>query len=119
MTLKDSRTIWGTDSLSLKEYCKFYSLYDLMLFILDFIILVTSTVIMYRKQADWQSFTLAILLLCSIFYVVRSKILNPIKWQSYKFFLRFRNKPLVEVSYKVTANQLYSILYCAGIKHLC
>lgn len=118
MTLEQSNTLWGTEIIKLKDFCDRYRFYSNALIFTDICILSSITALMYRNNVSYQSFVLAILLFVFVFNFIYNKVLNPIKWQSYKFYLRLRKSTLKEVHYNIDADKFYSILYCTGIKHL-
>lgn len=118
MKLLNEQTIWGMKIAYLQEQCKRYKFYSFLLILgysLFFIILCFA---LYIKGTSVQSFVLLMLLFAFVGNYIYEKVLNPYKWQLYKFYLKHKEHTIVHKSYNLEAKTLNSILYCLGCKRL-
>lgn len=118
MRLDNQTTIWGMKIQYLKEQCKRYRLYSVLLYLLDAIVFVFLCYIMYVQKTPFQSFLYVMLFTAFLFNYVYTAILNPHKWQTYKFYLRHKNHVVDIKSYDLDDKKMYAILYCLGCKRL-
>lgn len=118
MKLENQTTIWGMKIQYLKEQCKRYRFYSFLLFFLDAIVFVFLCYLMYRENTSVQGFVIVMLLVAFAFNFVYTQILNPHKWQTYKFYLKHKNHRVEIKSYNLDAQTMYSLLYCLGCKRL-
>lgn len=118
MILSDLETVWGIPIISLKEYAKKHRLYSIILYLFDFLLVSVLVFAMYKKGSSFQTYMFIMVLVCIFIMMLSNTYLNPIKWQAYKFYRKFKNYNVEEVYYNVDANKLFSVIYCTGYKRV-
>ena len=84
---------------------------DLVDINLDAIVFVFLCYLMYRENTSVQGFVIVMLLVAFAFNFVYTQILNPHKWQTYKFYLKHKNHRVEIKSYNLDAKTMFSLLY--------
>lgn len=118
MKLKDSQTLWGIPIVHLKEHSKKYRIYSLFLYTLDILLILGLTAYMYYNSINYNAYGFVLVSICLLFHFISYSKLNPEKWEAFKFYKKHSAYEIVEKSYTVDENNLYSILYCTGYKRL-
>lgn len=118
MKLSDLKEIWGIPIVKLKEYCKRYKFYNILLIVGDIIAVCLLTLVMYKQKNDFVTYILVMLLFCLLFNFIYNTVLNPQKWQVYKFFLSNKNCKVQKKKYKVNDKNMFSIMYCTGYRRV-
>lgn len=118
MRLKDNQTLWGIPVVHLKEHSKKYRLYSTILYILDIILVVALTLLLYYTNVSYNTYGFIIVAVCLLFHFVSYYKLNPEKWEAFKFYKKYSDCKIIVKSYALDENKLYSLLYCIGYKRL-
>lgn len=118
MKLNEINSLWGINIIHLKEYSKKYRLYMSLIYLLDVIIVIGLTLMMYKLHINYNTFGFIILTLCIGVHYITWKYLSLEKWESFKFYKKYSRYTIIEKTYKVDENILYSVLYCASYKRL-
>ena len=118
MKLKDCSTLWGVSVVHLKEHSKKYRLYSSLLYFIDMVIIVLLTIFMYNNNVNYQSYGFVIVAVCLFVHFTSYNLLNPEKWEAFKFYKRYSNYNVATISYDLDDEKLYSILYCLAFKRL-
>ena len=118
MKLENQSTIFGMKIQYLKEQCKRYRLYSCLLYVLDIIAFFLLCYLMYMENTSPQGFVIVLLLTAFAFNFVYTQVLNPHKWQTYKFYLKHKNHTVTIKNYDLDAKTMYALLYCLGCKRL-
>lgn len=118
MTLKDLGTLWGNPVIKLKEYAKKYRVGSTILYLLDVIIFGVLLFFMYTQGTSFKIYMFVMVMFVCIFTMVFNLYLNTAKWSAFKFYRKYKNSKLKVKKYKVTAKNLYTIIYCTNYKRL-
>lgn len=118
MLLKDFKALWGIPTIHLKEYSKKYRLYSAILYLADVLAVFGITAYMFNKGISYRAYGFVLLFICILFHFIFNQLLNPEKWEAFRFYKSNEKCTIVRKSYAVDANNLYSILYIVGYKRL-
>ena len=118
MKLENQTTIWGMKIQYLKEQCKRYKFYSYLLYCLDILVVILVCYVMYKEQTAVQGFVLVMLLTAFAFNFIYTQVLNPHKWQTYKFYLKHKGHTVMIKKYNLDEKTIYALLYCLGCKRL-
>ena len=114
--LKEKETLWGLSIFDLRTTCKKYKLYSFIILMFDILFMFGLVFVMYKRNLDYVSYLIVMLLVTFVFWLLYNKILNPIKYASYKFFNKHSNQQVVEKTYDIDKDKMYSILFCISTK---
>jgi hypothetical protein len=118
MKLKENQTLWGIPVVHLKEHSKKYRLYSSILYVLDIILVVILTLLMYYTNISYSAYGFVIVAICLLFHFISYYKLNPEKWEAFKFYKKYSECKIITKTYALDENKLYSLLYCIGYKRL-
>lgn len=110
--------LWGIPIVKIKEYGKRYRLLSSIIIFIDALVTIILLTMMYFKGVSLQVYFFIMVLLCIFVTLWLNTYLNPVKWEAYKFYNKFKRCICDEYRYKVDSNQLYNVLYCSGYKRL-
>ena len=77
MRLKDNQSLWGIPVVHLKEHSKKYRLYSTILYILDIILVVALTLLLYYTNVSYNTYGFIIVAVCLLFHFVSYYLLVP------------------------------------------
>lgn len=118
MVLNNLEELWGVPVVKLKDYSRRYRLYSSLIFLVDAVAMSILVYFMYKYGTSFYVYTIVIVLLCLLCSLWLNVMLNPARMACYKFYRRNRNRPVRKVTFELTAENLYNILYCIGFKRL-
>lgn len=118
MRLKENQALWGIPVVHLKEHSKKYRLYSTILYILDIVLVVALTLLLYYTNVSYDTYGFIIVAVCLLFHFISYYKLNPEKWEAFKFYKKYSDCKILVKSYALDENKLYSLLYCIGYKRL-
>ena len=118
MKLEDLSQIWGISVVSLKEYSKSYRIKSILLYLLDILVMSSLVFIMYKQGSNFQVYIFVLILVCIVFTLWLNTVLNPNKWQAFKFYKRNRKHKVNILKININDDTLYNVLYCVGYKRL-
>ena len=116
--VSDLKTLWGIHIGKLLDYGKRCTRLTILLYILNIITIIVSSIIMYKEQSDFATYVLVLFIFCFVFCMWLNEIHIPSKMTAYSFFRKVKSCLISEVTVDVNAETLYSILYCVGSKRL-
>lgn len=118
MILSDINELWGIPIVYLKEYSKKYRLYSWIMYLIDALVIIGATAFMYFRNVSFEAYGFVVVILAVFVYLGMSKFLNMENWLVFKFYKHYCKCKVVEFSYNIDADSLYSILYCVNYKRL-
>ena len=118
MQLKDVESVWGIVSTDLETDSKVYRLHLAMLYLLEAIVALLLTVILYVVGLSYQDYGYMVVFACIVLYYFGSRYLEIDKWEAFKFYRKFYYDKVSIESFDLNADNLYSILYCCSVKRL-
>lgn len=118
MKLKENQTLWGIPVVHLKEHSKKYRLYSSILYLLDIVLVIALTLILYYTNVSYNTYGFIIVAICLAFHFISYYKLNPEKWEAFKFYKKYSEFKVLTKTYSLDENKLYSLLYCIGYKRL-
>ena len=118
MTLKELGTLWGNPIIKLQEYAKKYRIGSIFLYTLDIGIMAGLSIIMYKQRSSFNTYMFVMVIFVIIFSLIFNMYLNSDKWAAFKFYRRHKNAPVEIKKYRVSAQNMYSVIYCMNYKRL-
>jgi hypothetical protein len=81
-------------------------------------LVVALTAFMYSHNISYNTYGFVLVTICLFIHFISYAKLNPDKWEAFRFYKRNSGYSIIEKSYAVDEQKLYSILYCMGYKRL-
>lgn len=118
MQLKDIDTLWGIPVVHLKEYSKKYRFWMSIVYLVDIALIFGLTAFMFYANVQYSVHGYVVVILALLVQFVAYFFLSLEKWEAFKFYKKHSKCNIYEKTYKISADQFYSILYCVGYKRL-
>lgn len=118
MKLRDLQKLWGIPIVYLRECSKRYRVFSIILYSFDIVLVVALTALMYSYNINYNIYGVVLVTICLFVHFISYAKLNPDKWEAFRFYKRNSDCSIVEKSYAVDEQKLYSILNHMGYKKL-
>ena len=116
--LKDEMELWGVPVVALTEYGRKFRWRMALLFTGDMFVVFSLTQMLYSLGLSYQAYGFVVLFVSLIFHFGFSNLLHPDRWEAYRFWRRHGGDALSVHRYRLSAVQMYGVLYCSGYRRV-
>ena len=118
MKVSELNTLYGFDVTEIKDIYKRHLIFTTIFILFDIVLITVLTYIMYHERADIRTYVGVMFGVSIVASFLYSFYARPKEYNVCKFYNSIKNLKLVEESFDVDENKLYSLTYCLGFKKI-
>ena len=118
MKVSDLTVIYGLDVSRIKSIYKRHIIITTVFALIDLVLMAVLIYFMFKENADVKSYTVVVLGVSIVFMFLYAYVSRPHEYAVGKLYNSLKNCDLIEKSFDIDNDRLYSLVYCMGFKRI-
>lgn len=118
MTLGDMKSLWGIPTVHLCDCRRRYQRHRFLIILTDILVIVLGTLYLNYSGVTFDKYGSLLLSVCIVFHFFYNNVFQIDNWEVCSFYYKNKKAEVRLERYNLTADTMYSILYCSGYKKL-